>query len=464
EARISGTLPISLPPYHVEGEGLVREQVAEPLRDGGGDSLDETGFVAGGDEPRTEAPPDPPLTSMTVSRAEALPSDAAMSAAVLARLDSAILEAVVDSATPGAALAVGRGDRLVRLRGYGRIDGAPDAPPATPTTLYDLASLTKVVATTTAVMRLVDEGRLSLDDRVVEHLPWWAGGDPRKADVTLRQLLLHRAGLPEYEPLYTEARGHADYERAIGAMELELEPGTRSRYSDLGMMTLGFIVEEVTGLPLGRHVDETVWTPLGMEDTGFLPEEWLLPRIAPTEVDTILRNSHLRGVVHDENAWALGGRAGHAGVFSTAADLAVYARMMLAGGELEPCLRPLAESGTSAGTVACTVPWADGGRVLSEEVVAEFTRRWDDGSSRALGWDTPSGRSSAGDFFTADAFGHTGFTGTSIWIDPELDLFVVLLTNRVNPTRENQKHLELRRTVHDLAARAITDRTVEPRE
>ncbi|MFW6200435.1 MAG: serine hydrolase, partial [Gemmatimonadota bacterium] len=141
----------------------------------------------------------------------------------------------------------------------------------------------------------------------------------------------------------------------------------------------------------------------------------------------------------------------------------VPARMMLARGELEPCVRSPAESGAAAGTVACTVPWAPGGRILSEEVIAEFTRRRDDTSSRALGWDTPSGRSSAGDYFTGEAFGHTGFTGTSIWIDPELDLFVVLLTNRVNPTRENQRHVELRRTVHDLAARAITDRVVEPR-
>ncbi|MFW6200776.1 MAG: glycoside hydrolase family 3 N-terminal domain-containing protein, partial [Gemmatimonadota bacterium] len=344
EARISGTLPISLPPYHFEGEGLVRERAVEARDEGPRDQLDETGFVAGQDERETEEVADsaaadpsardsavadsvvgdsrsgPVLPSMTVSRSEAAASDAGMSDAVLARLDTALLEAVADSATPGAALVLGRGDRLVRLRGYGRSDWDPDAPPATPTTLYDLASLTKVIATTAALMRLVDEGRLSLEDRVVQHLPWWAEGDSRKADVTLRQLLLHRSGLPEYEPLFTDARGRADYERAIGGLELEFDPGTRSQYSDVGMMTLGFVVEEVTDRPLGEHVDETVWTPLGMTDTGFLPEDRLLPRIAPTEVDATLRDSHLHGVVHDENAWALGGRAGHAGVFSTAAD------------------------------------------------------------------------------------------------------------------------------------------------
>jgi len=407
---------------------------------------------------------EPPPTPAFISRAEGRAADAGMSETVLARLDSTLLAAIADSATPGAAVAIGRGDRLVRLRGYGRTDWAPDAPPATPTTLYDLASLTKVVATTAAAMRLADEERLSLDDRVVDHLPWWSGGDPRKEDVTLRQLLLHRAGLPGYEQFFREARGRADYERAIGALRLEYDPGSRTRYSDIGLMTLGFVVEEVTDRPLGEHVGETLWDPLGMMDTDFLPDPALLPRIAPTEVDTALRDVHLHGVVHDENAWAMGGRAGHAGLFSTVADLAVFARMMLAGGELDPCIQPTADSGAPVGTVACTVPWARGGRVLSEDVVSEFTSRWDDTSSRALGWDTPSGRSSAGDFFTEGAFGHTGFTGTSLWIDPQLDLFVVLLTNRVNPTRENQRHVELRRRVHDLAARAITDRPVEPRQ
>ena len=178
---------------------------------------------------------------------------------------------------------------------------------------------------------------------------------------------------------------------------------------------------------------------LGMSDTRFTPDEALLPRIAATEVDTIYRHEHVRGVVHDENAYAMGGVAGHAGLFSSARDLAAFGRVMLSGGATAQ------------------------GSLFGVRAIDTFTRRYDDSASRALAWDTPSDRSSAGDYFSADAFGHTGFTGTSIWIDRELDVFVVLLTNRVNPTRENTKHISFRRAVHDAVAMAITDRTVTRR-
>ena len=164
-----------------------------------------------------------------------------------------------------------------------------------------------------------------------------------------------------------------------------------------------------------------------------------MPRIAATEVDTVYRHEHVHGVVHDENAFAMGGVAGHAGLFSSARDLAAFGGMMLSGGATA------------------------GGRLFGARTMATFTRRYDDSASRALGWDTPSGRSSAGDYFSATAFGHTGFTGTSIWIDRELDVFVVLLTNRVNPTRENTKHIAFRRAVHDAVAMAIADRAVTRR-
>jgi CubicO group peptidase (beta-lactamase class C family) len=202
-------------------------------------------------------------------------------------------------------------------------------------------------------------------------------------------------------------------------------------------------------------------------------------------MDTVWRHEHVRGRVHDENADAMGGVAGHAGLFSTAADLAVFADLMLRGGEVPACVpAPVGAAGagdpagapgaaggpavegtaaTSATGVPCPVARPRPVRLVADSTVALFTRRFDDTSSRALGWDTPEGRSSAGDWFSARAFGHTGFTGTSLWIDPTLDLFVVLLTNRVNPTRENQAHVPLRRTVHDLAARAITDRPVPRR-
>jgi CubicO group peptidase (beta-lactamase class C family) len=205
-------------------------------------------------------------------------------------------------------------------------------------------------------------------------------------------------------------------------------------------MTLAFIIEVVSGQGLDEFLEERVWDRLGMSDTGFRPAESLRDRIAPTEIDRVFRNSHVHGVVHDENAYAMGGVAGHAGLFSTAMDLVVLAQTLLDGGRV---------TGRA--------------RLVSEETVRTFTGKFDSQSSRALGWDTPGERSSAGDYFTSAAFGHTGFTGTSIWIDPELDMFVILLTNRVNPTRENTKHIPLRRAVHDGAALAITDMEVSLR-
>ena len=194
-----------------------------------------------------------------------------------------------------------------------------------------------------------------------------------------------------------------------------------------------------------------------MLETLYRPESTLLPRIAATEVDTIWRNELVWGRVHDENADAMGGVAGHAGLFSTAVDLSVFARMMLNDG-VSPACRPDGEPGEP-----CPVRRTGSRQLVDADVLDDFTTRYDETSSRALGWDTPSERSSGGDYLTAEAFGHTGYTGTSIWMDPELDLWVVLLTNRVHPTRANQKHVPLRRAVHDAAALSITDRTMERR-
>jgi CubicO group peptidase (beta-lactamase class C family) len=253
--------------------------------------------------------------------------------------------------------------------------------------------------------------------------------------------------------------GRDAYMSAIGGLELDYEPGTQTVYSDIGFMTLAFIIERVSGQGLDEFLEERVWDRLGMGQTGFRPAGALRGRIAPTEVDTVFRNIHVHGVVHDENAYAIGGVAGHAGLFSTAEDLAVLAQTLLAGGRLAGCESP--DSGISESICAAGV--AGPARLVSEETVQAFTKRFDSQASRAMGWDTPGDRSSAGDYFTRSAFGHTGFTGTSIWIDPELDMFVVLLTNRVNPTRNNDKHIPLRRAVHDLAALAITDREVSLR-
>ena len=248
--------------------------------------------------------------------------------------------------------------------------------------------------------------------------------------------------------------GRAAYVSAIGQLELDYRPGTQTVYSDIGFMTLAFIIESVSGQGLDEFLRERVWDRLRMHDTGFWPAGALRDRIAPTEVDTVFRNTHVHGVVHDENAYAMGGVAGHAGLFSTVTDLAVLAQTLLDGGRVTGCEREDPDSGAEK---ICAAGVAGPVRLVSEETVRAFTRRFDSQASRALGWDTPGDGSSAGDYFTPAGFGHTGFTGTSVWIDPELDMFVVLLTNRVNPTRENTRHIPLRRAIHDGAARAITD-------
>lgn len=366
------------------------------------------------------------------------PADVGIAPEGLARADAIITAAIADSATPGAALAVGRQRGQVDLRGYGRLDWAADAAAVTDSTIYDLASLTKVVGTTTAVAILYEEGRLDLDTTVAAYLPWFRSGG--KERITVRQLLLHRGGLPAFYQWWRTLAGREAYRQAIAGTALSYTTGDSTVYSDIGFMTLGLLVEEIAGERLDRFLADRVFEPLGMDDTSFRPDPSHRARIAPTEVDTILRRTHVHGVVHDENAYQMGGVAGHAGLFSSARDLAVFARLLLNGG----CARPRAAG--SSGPEVC---------ILEPRTIAQFTRRHDAASSRALGWDTPAPGSSAGDHLSARAFGHTGFTGTSLWLDPALDLFVVLLTNRVNPTRENAKHIPLRRAVHDAVAPTI---------
>lgn len=216
---------------------------------------------------------------------------------------------------------------------------------------------------------------------------------------------------------------------------------------------------------LGEFMAQRVWGPLGMQDTGFNPDPALLPRIPPTEVDDYYRFTHVHGVVHDENAYALGGVAGHAGLFSSARDLAVFAQTLLDGGRASPCTGEGISSppASAPSGVPCSAPRPGPVRIAAPTSVELFTRRHDGTASRALGWDTPSEGSSSGDYLSERAFGHTGYTGTSFWVDPELDLFVVLLTSRTNPTRENSKHVPLRRAVHDAVARAVSDQAVTKR-
>ena len=373
----------------------------------------------------------PPLwqAALVTVLAAASPRDVGLDAGLPAQLDSIANAAIADRAAPAIALAVGRHGRLVHLRGYGAVDWAPGSAAVTDSTLFDLASITKVVATTTAAMILEEEGRLDLDRTVASYLPEFA--DSAKQAITVRMLLTHRGGLEAFAALYRDFRGRQQYLEQINARPLRAAPGTTTVYSDWDLILLQLIIERITGQELDAFVHDRIFAPLGMRETGYRPG---VPRdrIAATERDTA-RGGLIWGEVHDPNAWAIGGVAGHAGLFGSARDLAVFAQMLLNGGEY--------------GAV----------RILGPQTIARWTAPQVAGSSRALGWDTPSGESSAGRFFSTRSFGHTGYTGTSMWVDPERGLFVILLTTRVNPTAENQKQAPLRRAVADAVQNAILD-------
>jgi CubicO group peptidase (beta-lactamase class C family) len=361
------------------------------------------------------------------------PKAVGMDSALPARLDSIVRAAIAARVTPGAAVAVGRWGRLVHLKGYGATDWLPGAPAVTDSTLYDLASLTKVIATTTLAMMLEESGQLDLARPVRDYVPELDA--PDKAAITVRMLLTHSGGLEAYAPLYLRYRGRAEYLAEINARPLAYVPGAKMVYSDWDMVLLQAVLERVTGRTLDALAAERIFAPLGMRDTRFTPntaDAALRARIAPTAVDTS-RGGLLWGVVHDGNAWALGGVSGHAGLFSSARDLAAFAQMLLNGGSF------------------------GGARLVGPQTLARWTAPQGPGSSRALGWDTPSGTSSSGRYFSPRSLGHTGFTGTSLWVDPERGLFVVVLTNRVNRAGEGPVPTALRRAVADAVQRAVLD-------
>jgi CubicO group peptidase (beta-lactamase class C family) len=346
------------------------------------------------------------------------------------------LRSQVDSAFPSAVVAVGYRDSVVLLAAVGHYS-ADDKRPVTTETIYDLASLTKVIGLTTAAMMLVDSGKLDLDAPVQRYVPAFQGAN--KERVLIRHLLTHSSGMPAWRPLYAEAANREQALALVDTTALLRQPGDTFVYSDLGAIALTQAVEAITGRRLNEFLDAELFGPLGMTSTRFLPPESWRSRIAPTENDTVFRHRLLHGEVHDENAGRLGGVSGHAGLFSTAPDLARFALWLL-------------------DVRAARTPPSAAPRRPSPPIVQEFTRRQSipAGSSRALGWDTPSENSSAGTKMGPNAFGHTGFTGTSIWLDPDRDLFIILLTNRVNPTRTNTRIFQVRRRVADLVNDALT--------
>jgi CubicO group peptidase (beta-lactamase class C family) len=353
----------------------------------------------------------------------------------------AVLQTFVeDRAFPGAVFAVGHRNVLVALEAVGSQTYAPGATPMAADTIFDLASVTKVIATTSVAMRAVEEGRLRLDHPVQAYVPEFTG--PGKWEITVRQLLTHTSGLPGYveffrdfDPVDAGPATAAQIFSRILATELTAPPGLRYEYSDLGILLLGEVLNRALGEPYEDYAIREIFQPLGMEWTRWNPPTGWLDRIPPTEEDP-WRGRVVHGEVHDENAAAMGGVAAHAGLFSTAGDLSHFAQMLLNGGIY------------------------DHRRILRRSTLRGWTRRQNRvaDSSRALGWDTahPSERWS---MFSESAFGHTGFTGTSVWVDPERDLFVILLTNRVHTSRENIQIREARVEFHRAVVEAV-DRAV----
>jgi CubicO group peptidase (beta-lactamase class C family) len=343
-----------------------------------------------------------------------------MASQAFTRTREVILSGLAARVCPAAVIEVGASSQVRWSEGFGHLTFAHDAAPATPACIFDLASLTKVLAAAALVMRHVERGSLGLDDRVADHLRSWRGAD--REHVTIGDLLAHCSGLPAYRPLYLTCAGGPAFEAAITSLPLEYVPRTASVYSDLGFILLGRVLERVA--PLDAQFDALRQQVGPADDLQYLPPAAWTVRAAPTQQNT-WRGRLLVGEVDDDNAFALGGVAAHAGLFGTAAAVGAHARHLL--------------------------QILDGRRgAFSRESVEHFaTPLGIPGSSRALGWDTMLPSSSCGSKLSRRAFGHTGFTGTSLWIDPERDLYVVLLTNRVHPVAQGDAITSLRRTVHE---------------
>jgi CubicO group peptidase (beta-lactamase class C family) len=339
--------------------------------------------------------------------------------------------AIREGAFPGCSVAVTQHGKIVAWKGLGRFTYETTSPEVMRDTVFDLASVTKVVATTAMAMVLYERGLLDLDMPIVSVLPEFSTPDERRRRVTLRMLLAHSSGLPAYERLFLRAHTRQELLDAAQAMPLRADPGTQAEYSDIGFIVLGKALEKLADDTLDHFCRREIFGPLGMSHTMFNPPAASRAHIPPTVNDREFRRRIVQGEVHDENASVLGGVAGHAGLFGPAHDVALFAQAMLNGGR--PILRP--------------------------ETVRLFTRREPSPprTSRALGWDTPSSPSQSGKFFSSSSFGHLGYTGTSLWIDPERQLSITLLTNRTWPDCSNQAIKHVRPQFHDAMIEAFKE-------
>jgi CubicO group peptidase (beta-lactamase class C family) len=348
---------------------------------------------------------------------------------VFARPFRILHDGIAARAFPAASVAVTQAEKLVALRALGRFTYEAASSEPSPDTLFDLASVSKTVATTTMAMLLYQRGLLDLEMPVVAVVPEFIADDPRRAEITIRHLLAHASGLPAYERLFMRAKTREALLEAACTTPLASDPGRQAEYSDIGFIVLGLALERLADESLDRFCQNEIFGPLAMTHTTFNPAPGLRPSIPPTADDRDFRGRIIQGEVQDENASVLGGVAGHAGLFSTAPDVAVFAYSMIQGGR--PILRP--------------------------QTVALFTRRErkPEGTSRSLGWDTPSSPSQSGRYFSTNAYGHLGYTGTSLWIDPERQISVTLLTNRTWPDCKNQAISQIRPRFHDAVMEAL---------
>lgn len=346
------------------------------------------------------------------------------------KVDKLMEEAVNDKIFPGAVLAVGHRGKLVYHKPFGKFTYDKDARGVDKKSIFDLASVSKVVGTTSAAMLLYDEGLLDLDKKVIEYLPEFNNNGKDK--ITVRNLLLHNSGLIAFIEYYRKLSTKEEVIDAIMNAELDYPTGSKYVYSDLGMITLQQIIEKLAGKGLDEYLEEKLFKPMGMNRTMYNPSEEFWYDVLPTEVDDYWRMTTVKAKVHDENAYLLGGVAGHAGLFSTAEDLSKFMQMMLNKGVYK------------------------GKRYFKESTVETWTTKQTDQSTRGLGWDTKSEENSSfGTLFSMNSFGHTGFTGTSVWADKDNGVYVVLLTNRVYPTRDNREIVRFRPKVTDAIAEAV---------
>jgi len=365
-------------------------------------------------------------TSVVLSIVFLLSVTCSESGQTLYEVDALITAAIKDSTFPGAVLMVGRADKTLYHKAHGAHDYTDEATKTQRNDIFDLASLTKVIATTLAIMRLYEEDRITLSDPVSEYIPQF--GKNGKEAITINNLLLHDAGFPPGKPFYRTCHDKTEVLDSLYAMSLRYPPSTKIIYSDIGFIVLGRLVEIVSDITLDVYVKQEFYDPLELQVTTFNPPLELWKRITPAEPEFNYRITHSIGSPKNKITQTMGGVAGHAGLFSNAKDLSIIAKMLLNGGKYR------------------------GKRYFKESTIILFTHPNLNTSSRGLGWDTGggSGKCYIDDLFSEQSFGHTGFTGTSIWIDREMDIFIIFLTNRTYQMKDRQRMYDFRPVLHEM--------------